>query len=104
MAFCDRLRALREERGLTLLQLAQRIGVSEATIQRYESGEIANPRRDKVAALAKAFGVSESFLMGFDEEALDDDILLLARNMQQLPPARRRKAIRLVRLILEDED
>ena len=46
MAFCDRLRSLREEKGLTLYQLSRMIGVSEATVQRYESGEIVNPRRE----------------------------------------------------------
>lgn len=104
MVFCDRLRMLRESKGLTLLQLAQRIGVSEATVQRYECGEIVNPRRDKVIALARALDVSEAFLMGWDEQAIDDDIMLLARDMQQLSPARRRKAIQLVRLMLEDDE
>ena len=104
MVFCDRLRMLREQKGLTLLQLARRIGVSEATVQRYESGEIINPRRDRVIALAQALDVSEAFLMGWEEQKLDDDIMLLARDMQQLSPSRRRKAIQLVRLMLEDDE
>lgn len=104
MFFCDRLRMLREQKGLTLLQLAKRIGVSEATVQRYESGEIINPRRDRVIALAQVLDVSEAFLMGWEEQKLDDDIMLLARDMQQLSPARRRKAIQLVRLMLEDDE
>ena len=95
---------LREQKGLTLLQLAKRIGVSEATVQRYESGEIINPRRDRVIALAQVLDVSEAFLMGWEEQKLDDDIMLLARDMQQLSPARRRKAIQLVRLMLEDDE
>ncbi len=104
MAFCDRLRSLREEKGLTLYQLSRMIGVSEATVQRYESGEIVNPRREKVAALAKALGVTEAFLLDMDSDALDEDVMLLARDMQQLSPERRRKAIRLVRLMLEDDE
>ena len=42
--------------------------------------------------------------MGWEEQKLDDDIMLLARDMQQLSPARRRKAIQLVRLMLEDDE
>ncbi len=104
MAFCDRLRTLRETQGLTLMQLSRMIGVSEATVQRYESGEIVNPRREKVAALAKALGVTEAYLLDMEQEPLDDDVMLLARDMQHMSPERRRKAIKLVRLMLEDDE
>ena len=49
-------------------ELGEKCGVSEATISRYESGNIKNMRRDVVAALAKALNMSPRSLMGWDEE------------------------------------
>lgn len=53
----------RRELGLTMLDVAKKVGVSEATISRWESGYIANMRRDKIALLAKALEVTPSFIM-----------------------------------------
>ena len=38
----ERIKQRRIENGLTLLQVANALGVKEATAQRYESGEIKN--------------------------------------------------------------
>lgn len=35
-----RIKELRKAKGMTLLELANKIGVSEGTVQRYESGSI----------------------------------------------------------------
>ena len=43
---------------------SKKVGVSEATISRWESGDIANMRRDKIVLLSKALKVSPSFIMG----------------------------------------
>lgn len=37
-----------------MADVAQSVGVSEATISRWESGDIANMKRDKIVSLAKA--------------------------------------------------
>ena len=63
------LRERRLELGLTQLEVAQRIGVSEATISRWESGDIANMRRDRIAALAEVLQISPLQIMGM---SLDD--------------------------------
>lgn len=55
----------RIELGLTMKELADKCDVSEATISRYESGNIKNMRRDVVAALAKALDISPKILMGW---------------------------------------
>ena len=55
----DRRKAL----GLTMKQVAELVGVSEATISRWESGQIANMKRDKISAYAKALRVKPAFIM-----------------------------------------
>jgi transcriptional regulator with XRE-family HTH domain len=67
MLLNDKLKARRIELGLTMLDVAKSVGVSEATISRWESGNIGNMRRDKIALYAKALNTSPLFIMGIDE-------------------------------------
>ncbi len=62
-----RLREKRIERALTQKQVADYVGVTEATVSRWESGEIDNMRRDKIASLSAVLKVSPLLIMGIDE-------------------------------------
>lgn len=62
------LRDRRKELGYTMKEIADMVGVSEATISRWESGDIANMRRDRIAKLAKALRLSPSVIMGWDDD------------------------------------
>ena len=64
----ERIRILRAQQGLTLEEVGQRVGVGKSTVRKWESGQIANMRRDKIALLAQAFGVTPAYLMGWKEE------------------------------------
>lgn len=63
----DIIRNRRIEMGLTMKELADKIGVSEGTISRWESGDIANMRRDKISLLSKALNLSPSVIMEWEE-------------------------------------
>ena len=58
----------RLELGLTLKELANRVGVSEATISRWESGEIKNMRMSALAALSRELRMPPNIIMGWDED------------------------------------
>ena len=63
MKFNERLKVLREERGLTQVQLSQKSGITTRMIQNYESG--ANrPRYDGAEKLANALEVPVTELLG----------------------------------------
>ena len=62
MSIAHKLKERRKELGLTMLEVAQKTGVSEATVSRWESGDIANMRLDKIAALAKTLQVPSTFI------------------------------------------
>lgn len=66
MKYNEYIKNRRIELGLTLEEVATKVGVNKATVQRWESGLIANLRRDKIAALAKALETSPAFILGFD--------------------------------------
>lgn len=61
------LRERRKEKGLTMKQVADAVGVSEATVSRWESGNIANMGRSKIYALSKILGLSPAEIMGIEE-------------------------------------
>lgn len=58
----------RLELGLTLKELANRVGVSEATISRWESGEIKNMRMSALAALSRELRMTPNIIIGWDED------------------------------------
>ena len=58
----------RIELGMTMKELGEKCDVSEATISRYESGNIKNMRRDVVAALAKALQINPKVLMDWHDD------------------------------------
>ena len=60
----QRLAELREQRGLTREELAERVGVSTSTLSRLESGQIQKFSDEGLTALAREFGVSADFLLG----------------------------------------
>lgn len=62
----DILRNRRIELGMTMKELATKVGVSEGTISRWESGDIANMRRDKIALLAQALRISPEVIMEWE--------------------------------------
>ncbi len=61
------LKQRRKALGLTLAQIADAMGVAEATVQRWESGNIKSVRQAKIAKLAEILGVSPAALMGWEE-------------------------------------
>ncbi len=62
------LRKLRREKKMTQETLAVAVGTSKQTIQRYESGVIANIPPERIEALALALGTTPSVLMGWEPE------------------------------------
>lgn len=77
MDFKDLIYNQRKKLGLTMEEVAKSCNVSKATVQRWESGEIANIRRDKISKLAKALSVTPAYLMGWEDSisTLSDDEL-----------------------------
>ena len=63
-----RIKELRTAKGLTLEQVADVVGVGKSTVRKWETGMIANMRRDKIASLATALGTTPAYLMGWKEE------------------------------------
>ena len=68
MTIGERIKLKRLENQMTLLEVADLIGVKEATVQRYESGEIKNLKQRTIARLAEIFHTTPAYLMGWEEK------------------------------------
>lgn len=64
-----KIKELRLARGMTLEQVANIVGVGKSTVRKWETGMIANMKRDKIALLAEALGTTPAYLMGWKEDS-----------------------------------
>lgn len=63
-----RIKERRKELGLSAEQVAELMGVSPATVYRYESNYITNMRVDKLTPIAKALNTTEAYLLGWTND------------------------------------
>ena len=95
MTVGERIKQLRTAKGLTLEEVGNFVGVGKSTVRKWETGDIANMRRDKISRLALILGVSPSFLIGDADEstpALPDELSEAKRELieiiKQMPDER----------------
>lgn len=86
----DRLRALRENAGLTLEEVAERLSITRQAIYKYEKNIVTNIPSDKIEALAKLYDSTPEYIMGWDPVdfivELDDDVKDLIEYKSFLSP------------------
>ena len=84
----------REKLNLTLKEIANFVGVSEGTVSRWESGEIKNMKRNKIAKLSQILQISPLELTGIStseetEEFTNHEkqVIKAYRNRPEMQPA-----------------
>lgn len=70
---------------MTLIEVAERLNKTEATIQRYESGNIKNLKNDTIEELANVLNVSPAYLMGWDTPSKPDNIIAFSPATVKIP-------------------
>lgn len=92
-----KIKRLRLEKGMTLEQVANKVGVGKSTVRKWETGMIANMGRDKIGLLAKALGTTPAYLMGWkeDEPTIPSNTIVLSEGEERL--------VELFRLVPEDQ-
>lgn len=64
--FAERLKELRQEKGLSLLTLSKEVGISDVALGRWENN-LRTPNIDSLIILAKYFKVSADYLLGLED-------------------------------------
>lgn len=106
----ERIKNRRKELGISAETLAERCGVSPATIYRYENGEIEKVSIDKLPPIAEALYTTEAYLLGWEhdaekggEDAEDESIRILSRNAKKLSPENRQKLLEMAKVLFKEE-
>ena len=106
----QRIKDLRQKNGLTLEQVAEVVGVGKSTVRKWETGMIANMKRDKIALLAKALGTTPAYLMGWTEPEketsptelqLSEGEKMMLELFRRIPEDRQAAALELLRAALK---
>ena len=93
-----KIKELRLAKKMTLEEVATIVGVGKSTVRKWETGMIANMKRDKIALLAKALDTTPAYLMGWKEETehlLPSKTLVLSEGEEKL--------VELFRLVPEEQ-
>ena len=64
--FCERLKELRQEKGIGQVQLARELDVGKSIISLWELGKC-EPSLSKLVAMSRYFGVSIDYLAGLED-------------------------------------
>ena len=64
----QKIYSLRIQKGLTLEELGNMVGVGKSTVRKWENGMIANMKRDKILKVSEALDTTPAYLMGWEEE------------------------------------
>jgi len=112
--FSTRVKALRENAGLSMEQLAKQLGITKSRVNMWENNGTV-PRMNVLVKLAKFFNVTTDYLLGNDDASnlsLDNTRLsMLQRNLGKLSEADLEKAEGMLKAVFmeifnddEDED
>ena len=103
-----RIKLAREQKNLTLEEVAKRCETTKQTIFKYENEIVTNIPYDKIVLLSKALDVSPSYLFGWEEKEIspsDPELTegekLMLELFRQIPENRQNEALDLLRVALK---
>lgn len=68
VAIGQRIKEKRKEAGLNQKELAAKVGLSEASVSKYEHGKVEDATHSMLAKFAEALGVSVAWLLGMESK------------------------------------
>lgn len=103
-----RIKLAREQRNMTLEEVAKLCETTKQTIYKYENEIVTNIPYDKIVLLSKALDVSPSYLFGWEEKKsspsepeLTEGEQLMLELFRQIPKDRQPEALELLRVALK---
>lgn len=106
MSTGEKLKELRIKNGLTLEEVGNYVGVGKSTVRKWETGQIANMRRDKIAKLAEIYGVSPMDIINLednDSPVTESQIDEFSRLSAQLTPDQKKEAAKYLKYLLSTQ-
>ena len=108
MSVGQRIKIAREQKNMTLDEVAKRCETTKQTIYKYENEIVTNIPYDKIVLLSKALDVTPSYLFGWEEKESSPSELQLTEGEQlmlelfrRIPEERQPEALELLRVALK---
>ena len=108
MSVGKRIALAREQKNMTLEEVAKLCETTKQTIFKYENEIVTNIPYDKIVLLSKALEVSPSYLFGWEEKKkspsepeLTEGEQLMLKLFRQIPEDRQAEALELLRVALK---
>lgn len=79
MTIQQRIFEVMHEKHISQAELSKCTGISPSTISDWKRKQM-NPSSDKIADISKCLGVSISYLLGVDEESVEDNTIIMNGN------------------------
>lgn len=102
-----KIKELRLSKGMTLEQVAKIVGVGKSTVRKWETGMIANMKRDKIALLAQALSTTPAYLMGWFEDDVKPKPVVLNEHekviidlFRQVPEEKQKMVLQMIQVAL----
>lgn len=99
--FGNKIRSARNKLNMTLAEVAEKVGLPESSVQRYEKGIYLNPTRDLIIRFSNALAIPIVELMGWNDSDMDADIHLLTRSFACADGSIQPRTQHLIRVILD---
>jgi transcriptional regulator with XRE-family HTH domain len=114
----DKLKSLREQRGWTQSQAAERLGISSQVVSNYER-DYRSPDKETLSRIAKVYNCSLDWLLGVTDnpERIDDPspsdkkdkptdelTTIMFHKWDQLDERRRKQALKIIELLEQEAD
>ena len=108
MSVGQRIKIAREQKNMTLDEVAKRCETTKQTIYKYENEVVTNIPYEKIVLLSKALDVTPSYLFGWEEKEsspselqLTEGEKLMLELFRRIPEDRQPAALELLRAALK---
>ncbi|WP_432702647.1 helix-turn-helix domain-containing protein [Lysinibacillus sphaericus] len=109
MTLSERLVSLRESKGLTQVDVSEKLGIKRARYNAWEQG-LSQPNIEMLKSIAGLYNISTDYLVGKSEMvnaeiermSIDSDIRVIQRAALEMTPEQREKAIEMWDVLFKD--
>lgn len=118
MTIGELIKIERMKNHLSQEEVAKAIGSTKQAVYKYENGIVSNIPMDKIEVMAKLFGVTPSYLMGWESDRKTLDLQLFASDtpselsegermlldlFRQIPPDKQELVLQMIRVALGNQ-
>lgn len=110
MTLGQRLKEARKNKGLTQTELGRLLGLSDATINRYEK-DLRSPDPRTLKKLAGLLEISVDYLLNHEQQEIDElsqswpeGVKALRRAHSQMTPAERRGLLKIINAMVRESE